>query len=122
MSRLPAAQPVEEAKADEARSALVSDIQEIRKVGGELVAKVESKVPWVLGAAAGLALLGVVVAVVKSRHRSAREPGTRGWLAKALRAAAVSAGSVAARRIVQRALDRPAPKAALAEQSASTIS
>src|SRR3954469_8926449 len=89
-------------QADEARSALLSDIQEIRKVGHEAVAKVETRLPWAIGGAVGLVLVGIAVAVVRSRRRSAFVEGERAWARKAVRAAAVSAASLLGRRLLER--------------------
>ena len=113
---------VEQKKADEARSALVSDIQELRKAGDRAVATVGSRLPWVIGGAAvGVLLLGVSVAVLKSRRRSAFQAGARGWLSTAARAAAVSAASILARRLAERALSQEPARAQQADEAVSPV-
>jgi hypothetical protein len=98
-----------EKQADEARAALVSDIHELKAVGVAAVAKVRSKVPWIVGGACGLALLAVLVAVAKPRRRSFEKP-QRPLLGPAVRAAALLATNLLAKRYVERAVDRIAPR------------
>ncbi|HYQ30552.1 MAG TPA: hypothetical protein VER04_25150 [Polyangiaceae bacterium] len=110
-------------KADEAREALVSDIQELKKAGDRAVAKVGSGLPWVIGGAAvGLLLMGGAFAVLKSRRRSTFEAGARGWLSQAARAAAVSAASILARRLAERALSQKPSTAAQPKDAALPVS
>jgi hypothetical protein len=103
---------VAEKSANEARSALVSDMQELRKAGHRVVARVGSRLPWVIGGAAvGLVLAGVAVALLRSKRRSAFEAGVPGWLPQAARATAVSVGSILARRLVERVRSKKLPLA-----------
>jgi len=98
-----------EKQANEARAALVSDIHELKAVGHAAVAKVRSKVPWIVGGACALALLVGVVAVAKPRRRSYEKP-QRPVLGTAVRAAALLATNLLAKRYVERALNRIAPE------------
>ena len=98
-----------EKQADEARAALVSDIHELKAVGNAAVAKVRSKVPWIVGGACALALLAVVAAVAKPRRRSFEKP-QRPLLRTAVRAAALLATNLLAKRYVERAVNRFVPE------------
>jgi|SRR6188768_4181147 len=114
---------IEQKKADDARAALVSDIQELRKAGDRVVAKVGSRLPWVIGgAAAGLLLFGVAVAVAKSRRRPAFGAGAPGWLQQATRAAGIAAVSILARRLTERAISTEPLSAHVADQAGAPVS
>ena len=99
----------DEQQADKARAALVSDIHELKAVGGAAVAKVRSKVPWIVGGACGLALLAMLVAAAKPRRRSF-ERAQRPLFGTAVRAGALLATNLLAKRYVERAVNRILPE------------
>jgi len=99
----------DEQQVSAARTALVSDIQEIKAAGKGAVARVRSKMPWIVGSACGLVLLGVVVAVAKERRHSFEKP-RRPLIRTAVRAAALLATNALVKRYMERVVNRIAPK------------
>jgi hypothetical protein len=111
--------PSETRRAEEARTKLVRDILELKKMGSNMIDKTETaihKAPVLLGlGVVGVALVGV--AVFASRRPKPRLPGIareRSFLAEAARSAALSALGILSGRITQRLLaaamhDAPRP-------------
>lgn len=99
-----------EDKVDEARDALVGDIEQLKSAGKEALAKGESKLPWVIGGAVGLLLAVISVAAIRPKPRSVFSPRRPSIPGKLLRTAALSAAGIVARRYVQRVVDRALPE------------
>lgn len=101
----------EEKQADDARSALISDIRELKDEGQAVVKKVNSSLPWIAGSALGVVAIGVVIAAaVKPRptlFASAPRPTLLGKLVRAATLAAIGYGT---RRLVVKALDKALPE------------
>ena len=97
----------DEKRADEARSALVNDLQDLKDAGEKIVGKATSTLPWVVGGAVGLLAIGVL-ATWKPAHR-ALEPPRRSLVGKATRAIALAAVGILIRRWVSGAVDRALP-------------
>ena len=100
---------IETRRADAARTKLVRDILELKKMGGNMIDKTETaihKAPVLLGlGAVGVALVGV--AVFASRRPTRRFPGfprERSFFAEAARSAALSALGILSGRLTQRLL------------------
>jgi hypothetical protein len=96
-------------RAEEARTKLLRDILELKKMGSNMIDKTETaihKAPVLLGlGAVGVALVGV--AVFASRKTGPRFPGfarERSFFAEAARSAALSALGIVSGRITQRLL------------------
>ena len=98
----------DEKQADKARSALVSDIQELKKAGQQIAHKVDGALPWVIGGAVGLLAIATVIAL-KPKRRSFG-PARPSVLGTAARAAALSAIGIWARHLATRAVDRVVPE------------
>ncbi len=94
--------------ADDARSALVSDIHELKDAGQAVVSQAQAKLPWVIGGVVGAIAIGSIAYALTPKRRSlpARRPTLLG---KAVRAAALSAIGIVARRLVTRAVDKALP-------------
>jgi len=101
---------VEARQAAAARSALVSDIQDLKAAGTETVAQAKAKVPWLVGGVVVAVALGIGISVA-SRPRSHHlfQP-RRSLLGKALRGAALSAIGLAVRHYAQQAIDKALPE------------
>ena len=95
-------------RADEARSKLLRDIVELKKMGNQMIENTETaihKAPVMLGLGA-LALVGVAV-LVSRRQRKPTFPGfrrERSFFAEAARSAALSALGILSGRLTQRLL------------------
>lgn len=94
-------------RADEARSKLVRDILEIKKMGNKMIENTETaiqKAPVMLGLGV-VALVGI--AVLASRRQKPTFPGfkrERSFFAEAARSAALSALGILSGRLTQRLL------------------
>ena len=97
----------DEKKADEARSALVKDIQDLKGAGEEIVGKATRTLPWVIGGAVGLIIIGVL-ATSRPAHRVFR-PARRSLLGKATRAIGLAAVGILIRHWATGAVDRALP-------------
>ncbi|MEI9948580.1 MAG: hypothetical protein WDO74_06235 [Pseudomonadota bacterium] len=106
-------------RANEARSKLLRDILEIKKMGNQMIENTEtaiSKAPVMLGLGLGVVAL-VGVAVLASRRQKPTFPGftrERSFFAEAARGAALSALGILSGRLTQRLLasaldDKPRP-------------
>jgi len=104
-----------EKQADEARSALVSDIEELKKSGKEALGEASAALPWMVGG--GLAVIAIATAIAMRPARRSFGAPPRSLLGQALRAAALSAVGLLARRLASQALDKvlPEPEPAKAE-------
>jgi len=96
-------------RADVARENLLKDIRKLKEMGGNMVQKTEtalSRAPVVIGVgAAGIALVGLVVwATRRPKPLLERLTQQRSFVGEALRGAALSALSVLAQRVAQRAI------------------
>ncbi len=98
-------------RVDEARDALVSDIEELKSAGASSLATVESKLPWVAGGAVGLLVVGLGIRVMRPPRRELFVDQRPSFLRKAIRAAALAATGILVRRYVQRLVDRALPEA-----------
>jgi hypothetical protein len=96
-------------RADEARSKLVRDILEIKKMGNKMIENTETaiqKAPVMLGVGLGVVAL-VGVAVLASRRQKPTFPGfrrERSFFAEAARSAALSALGILSGRLTQHLL------------------
>jgi hypothetical protein len=96
-------------RADEARTKLVRDILEIKKMGNKMIENTETaiqKAPVMLGLGLGVAAL-VGIAVLANRRQKPTFPGfkrERSFLAEAARSAALSALGILSGRLTQRLL------------------
>jgi hypothetical protein len=93
-------------EADQARQALISDIQELKGTGQQVVSRAKSALPWVIAGAVGVVAIGVIALKPPSRSFRARPS----LLGKALRAAALSAAGIVARHLITRALNKALPE------------
>jgi hypothetical protein len=100
---------LEAKRADDARSRLVRDILEIKKMGNKMIENTESaiqKAPVMLGLGLGVVAL-VGVAVLANRRQKPTFPGfkrERSFFAEAARSAALSALGILSGRLTQRLL------------------
>ncbi|MES1176017.1 MAG: hypothetical protein ABUL62_16975 [Myxococcales bacterium] len=104
----------EATQADEAKSALITDIKELKGAGQHAVTRAKSALPWVIGGAVGLVVVGAIA--MKPARRSSAPPSLLG---KLVRAAALSALSILARRLMSRAVDKALPEPETAKARAS---
>jgi len=94
-------------QADEARSALISDIQDLKQAGHRISHEVNSALPWIVGGALGL--LAITSAIALKPKRRSFGPSRPSLIGRAARAAALSAIGLLARRLALRAADRALP-------------
>ena len=99
-----------EQRADAARAALQSDIQEIKEVSHALTRKFASKTPWLIGGAVAVVAVGVALALRPGRSVVSFGRPRRSLLGRAVRAAALSALGVVTRRLVLRTLNETLPE------------
>jgi hypothetical protein len=92
-------------EADQARTALISDIQELKGTGRQVVSQARSALPWVIGGAVGV--LAIVIALKPPRRSFEAQPSLLG---KAVRAAALSAVGILTRHLLTRALNKALPE------------
>jgi hypothetical protein len=93
-------------QADQARQALISDIQELKGTGQQVVSRAKSALPWVIGGAVGVLAIGVIALQPPRRSFRARPS----FLGKAVRAAALSAVGILTRHLLTRALNKALPE------------
>jgi hypothetical protein len=98
----------DEKKADQARSALLKDIHDLKGAGEKIVSKATSTLPWVIGGAVGLIAVGML-ATLKPAHR-AFGPPRRSLLGKATRAIGLAAVGMLTRRWVAGAVNKVLPE------------
>ncbi len=98
-----------EDRVDEARDALESDIHELKSAGASVLTSGEAKLPWIIGAAAGLVIAGLGVKAMTPRRQLLvyQRPS---FFGRVVRAAALAATGVLVRRYVQRVVDRAFPQ------------
>lgn len=94
---------------DEARDALVSDVQQLKAAGREVIAEAEAKLPWVVGGAAGLFIAGMAVRAA-TRPRPLFEVRRPSLLGKAIRAAALAGIGILTRRYVTHLVNQALPE------------
>lgn len=104
--------------ADQAREALISDIREIKDDGREVLAKVESKLPWIAGGVVAIAAIGIGIAIASKPRRAFLIPRRQSLFGKAVRAALLSAIGIGTRRLVVRGLDKVLPEKNAEQQPA----
>ena len=99
-----------EERVDEARDALVDDVQELKAAGTSALADGKSRLPWLIGGAAGLVVAGLGVRAMKPRRRELFATERPSLFGKAIRAAALAVTGILARRYIQRVVDRALPE------------
>ncbi|HEX3850604.1 MAG TPA: hypothetical protein VHW01_06530 [Polyangiaceae bacterium] len=100
----------EEKKVDEARSALVSDIRDLKRAGQEITGKAASMARWIAMGAVGLLAIGVLISRKPRRRLLGPPPLT--LLEGAARAIALSAVRISTRSVVSRAVNKALPERA----------
>lgn len=96
-------------RADRARSALASDIRELKEGGRQAVTRAESKLPLVIGGIVAVIAIGGVVRALQPKRRQLLPPPSS-FVGKAARSAALSIVALLVRRSVTRAIDRALPE------------